>query len=353
MTDIPDCRDLFEALAQPAFIVSTDGRIESANGAAAQLLGANIAGQSVTALDPERPQVMARFLSQCSGSKRPLAGEVRLSAADGTIYGLRCLGRLLRPATPSGPALIFIDCVEAQERFSILSEQLRDLNEEVCKRRHVEDILQESLRERDVLLRELQHRVRNNLQLVSGMLSSARREAASAAAKTALQDASARIAAVGVVQQIFYNLEPGDCVSADAVVRELCASLASGPLANRPLKLRLDPIHISNEFASPIALVLNELVMNAVTHGCDTTEPLEIVIELKQVDDEIVLIVQDRGPGFEMRETGKRASGLGLVRGLLRQIGGKLEISRDNGARCVVRLRDTVRSEPAHGFVRN
>ena len=343
---------MFEALSQPAFIVSTEGRIEKANGAAAQLLGADIAGQSSTALDPERPQVLARFLSQCSGSQHPLVGEVHLCAADGTIYEMRCLGRLLKPATQSKPALIFIDCVEAQQRFSALADRLRELNEEVCKRQHVEDVLQDSLRERDVLLRELQHRVRNNLQLVSGMLSSARNEAASGAAKTALQDASARIAAVGVVQQIFYNLAPGDCVSVDAVVRELCASMASGPLANQPLKLCLDPIHISNEFASPIALVLNELVTNAAKHGCDATEQPEIVIELKRVGDEIVLIVQDRGPGFEMKETGKRASGLGLVRGLLRQIGGKLEISRENGARCVVRLRDTVKSEPAHGFVR-
>jgi two-component sensor histidine kinase len=86
----------------------------------------------------------------------------------------------------------------------------------------------------------------------------------------------------------------------------------------------------------PLALILNELLTNAAKHGVNGRGEGTITIGLEEAEGEMVLWVEDDGPGFTYKANGRRSSGLGLVTGLTRQLGGTFEIERGVGARCIV-----------------
>jgi two-component sensor histidine kinase len=98
---------------------------------------------------------------------------------------------------------------------------------------------------------------------------------------------------------------------------------------------------LSNDVAMPLALILNELLTNAAKHGTSENGSAVIRVGLAdEGDNAYQLWVHDSGPGFELSKAKrKRASGLGLVDGLARQLGGSLTVEQADGARCVVRFR--------------
>jgi two-component sensor histidine kinase len=75
-----------------------------------------------------------------------------------------------------------------------------------------------------------------------------------------------------------------------------------------------------------------------VKHGINGREVGEIKVALKRTGDDIVLSVEDDGPGFDLHQTGRRSSGLGLVEGLSRQLRGAFTVERGPGARCILRF---------------
>ena len=97
----------------------------------------------------------------------------------------------------------------------------------------------------------------------------------------------------------------------------------------------VDSIALSISSAVSIGLMLNELLTNAVKYGHRNGKP-QLSVEFTREAGQIRIVVKDNGPGFNLRETSKRASGIGLVRGLLRQMGGSIWVEQDDGARCVI-----------------
>jgi two-component sensor histidine kinase len=88
----------------------------------------------------------------------------------------------------------------------------------------------------------------------------------------------------------------------------------------------------------PLALIVNELLTNAAKHGINGRGTGEIMVALLRDGDHLVLSVEDDGPGFPLKDTGRRSSGLGLVRGLSQQLRGSFTVESGSGGRCVVRF---------------
>jgi two-component sensor histidine kinase len=96
---------------------------------------------------------------------------------------------------------------------------------------------------------------------------------------------------------------------------------------------------LPNDAATPIALIVNELMTNAIKHGRKGDAPIRIHIELSWESGNWLLSVADNGPGFDAALLGRRhGSGLGLVAGLAAQLGGTFGVTRENGTRCTVRF---------------
>nr|WP_249156073.1 PAS domain S-box protein [Bradyrhizobium japonicum] len=179
-----------------------------------------------------------------------------------------------------------------------------------------------------LLLNELNHRTKNNMQVLQSLLAAASRNARSEEARHVLQEASGRIAAMAAAQRVLYGTTDANNFSADqflgAVVETIQQTLPAA------VKIARTPANgvLSNDIAMPLALILNELVTNAAKHGIKDTANNTVQVGLAERDGRFELHVQDDGPGFDLNEVRHRSSGLRLVLGLARHLHADFEVTR-------------------------
>jgi PAS domain S-box-containing protein len=187
-----------------------------------------------------------------------------------------------------------------------------------------------------LLFAELNHRIKNNMQMLYALLAAARRETGSEDAREALDEAARRVAAMAAAQTALYQSDNLNRFDSAAFLSSVCAA-ATGPLGDRVrLDLHADTGKLANDSAVPLALILNELVSNAAKYGTDAEGRGTIRVALTEADGRFTLAVGDDGPGFDLCEVRRKSSGLGLVAGLARQIGGSFKVERQGGARCML-----------------
>jgi len=166
----------------------------------------------------------------------------------------------------------------------------------------------------------------------------ARRDAEEPAARAVLDEAGRRLAAMAAVHQMLYRAEQIGGLRADRFMTELAASILRPLGAEGRATVCASPdAAVPNDAAVPLALILNELLANAVKHGPPGGR---IRATLAEHGSSFELTVEDEGPGFVPPLSSRRTSGLALVRGLVRQLGGKFAVERrePSGARCLVRV---------------
>src|SRR6185295_15640330 len=118
------------------------------------------------------------------------------------------------------------------------------------------------------LVRELNHRVKNNMQMLLSLLSAAARESTTAEARQVLEDAERRVAVIGAAQQVLYGGEnSGTSYGADDLVRAVIAIARVRRRKPIAIDVAKSGVRLSNDTAVPVALMLNELLANAVKHG--------------------------------------------------------------------------------------
>jgi PAS domain S-box-containing protein len=187
------------------------------------------------------------------------------------------------------------------------------------------------------LFAELNHRTKNNMQMLYALLAAARRETRSDDARLALDDAARRVAAMAAAQTALYQTDSLSRFDGAAFMTSVCAAAGGDDI---DLVLDVEAGTLSNDAAVPLALILNELVANAAKYGAAGGRPA-VRVALAGANGRFVLTVEDQGPGFDLSEVERRASGLGLVMGLARQMGGRFRVERGAGARCVLEFADS------------
>jgi PAS domain S-box-containing protein len=187
-----------------------------------------------------------------------------------------------------------------------------------------------------LLFAELNHRIKNNMQTLYALLASARRETSGADARTALDEAARRVAAMAAAQTVLYqsdNLSRFDCA---AFMTSVCAAATAAYGDGIAIDLHAEAGTLANDDAVPLALIINELIANAAKYGAGADGRSTARVALTQADGIFTLLVEDGGSGFDLCEVNRRSSGLGLVIGLARQMGGRFRVERGPGARCVL-----------------
>ncbi|WP_312166889.1 sensor histidine kinase [Phenylobacterium sp.] len=181
---------------------------------------------------------------------------------------------------------------------------------------------------RDLLLRELNHRVKNNFQMVESLLDMQRRRSASAGAEQALADALRRVHSMAQAHANLYSPdEAGDAIDLGAYLGDLCENLSDSLLLTGEVRLDswLTPCPVSRDRAVAVGLVVNELVTNAAKYAFPAGRSGRILVSLRQIEAGCELTVVDDGVGMPP-EAEIRSTGLGrkLVEGFARQAGGAL-----------------------------
>ncbi|OLB74356.1 MAG: hypothetical protein AUI16_14860 [Alphaproteobacteria bacterium 13_2_20CM_2_64_7] len=189
-----------------------------------------------------------------------------------------------------------------------------------------------------VLFNELNHRVKNNMQTLQSLLHLAARQTRSAEAKTILDEASRRVSAMAAAQQVLYGTTDATRFSASEFLNAVCQTVQQTFPENLQISCESASDQLSNETAMPLALILNELLTNAVKHGLNGQTEGAVRVGLTKEAEDFVLYVEDDGPGFDVASVRDRSSGLRLVQGLARQLCGRFDVTTTSGTRCVVRF---------------
>lgn len=216
---------------------------------------------------------------------------------------------------------------------------------DVSERRERELQLAAALRDKEVLLKEVYHRVKNNLQVVSSLLRLQARELREGLARDALSESVGRVRAMALVHEKLYQSGGLETVALDGYIGQLCRHIAdSGGLQRRRITLEtnVDPTaHVGLDTAVPLGLLLNELVLNCLKHAWPEGEGGTISVSLeREPGGGMELTVADDGGGLSGEFDPVGATGLGykLVHALAGQLRGEVRIDGDGGARIRVRF---------------
>ena len=185
-----------------------------------------------------------------------------------------------------------------------------------------------------LLLNELNHRVKNNMQMLQSLLSAATLETQNPDARRILAEASNRLAAMSAAQRVLYGTPNATRFAAADFLNAVCRTVQQTLGPGIRVVCHADPLQLSNDAAIPLALILNELVTNAVKHGLKGRDEGVVRVDLVKDAEGYLLQVEDEGPGFDLESARKRSSGLILVQGLARQLRGRFEVTRDQATRC-------------------
>ncbi len=186
-----------------------------------------------------------------------------------------------------------------------------------------------------VLLSELNHRVKNNMQMLQSLLFAAGQQTRNQEARQLLQDASARISAMAAAQRVLYGNTGAVRYSAPEFVSAVCETARQTFPADTEIVCDAEQVDLPNDTAMPLALIANELLTNAVKHA-HNGQSASLRVALRKRDDTFVLDVEDSGPGFDLEAVRERSSGLQLVQGLARQLRGHFTVTKTGGSRCRV-----------------
>jgi two-component sensor histidine kinase len=206
-----------------------------------------------------------------------------------------------------------------------------------------ENELRDSLQQKEILVREIHHRVKNNLQLVMSLLNLHARRIRDPRAELAFAEARSRINALATLHRRLYESESLQEIDLKWFLDDLCAELRRGGLsrgrtveliANSPSEV------IGPEIAVPLGLLVTEAITNAYKHAFTESTGGHIYVDVERPSqDTLQLSVRDDGSGFDPA-AGEDSTGLGrsLIEAFVRQLRGELEISGDAGTSLVVRF---------------
>ena len=182
-----------------------------------------------------------------------------------------------------------------------------------------------------LLLDELNHRIKNNMQMLLSLLTSANRNASSEEAKRVLGEARGRIAAMAAAQRVLYGRADVNRFDGGEFLSAVCKTMQQTLPAQVNITCGPAAGVLPNDAAMPLALIVNELVTNAVKHGVKD----EVRVSLTESDGELLLSIEDDGEGFDLNAVRRTSSGLQLVSGLARQLQGSFEVTRNPSRACL------------------
>jgi two-component sensor histidine kinase len=187
-----------------------------------------------------------------------------------------------------------------------------------------------------LLLREGEHRIKNSLQVVASVLSVQARRETNAATRDALQAATARIRVVARIHDALQMKCGDDLIDIGALIATMSRSLhaMAGDRESIMISVNAEPIEASLAIAQPIALAVNELIINALRHAFPDDREGAIVVTISQCDDQVRIVVADDGAGLPVGYCdGRGGYGMSLVRAMVEKVGGRLDVQNADGAR--------------------
>ncbi|MDA3818410.1 MAG: tetratricopeptide repeat protein [Prolixibacteraceae bacterium] len=205
------------------------------------------------------------------------------------------------------------------------------------------EMVEKSEEEKSLLLRELNHRVKNNLQMVSSLLNLQARQLKGHPAAEALKAGRYRVEALTLIHQKLYKHDVDTKIDIKDYVYELSNNLVMSFAQNFQLELDLNPLVMKIDKAIPLGLIINELITNALKYASRNNVFPWLKISLNSTDDDGFVMIEDNGPGLPDDFDFSKASSFGikLVNSLIKQLDGSIECDSTKGTCWKVYFRKT------------
>ena len=204
--------------------------------------------------------------------------------------------------------------------------------------KEAETVLEASLKEKELFLAEIHHRVKNNMQIISSLLRLQSSRLDDETVQNILTDSQNRIKSMAMVHESLYLSENFASINMFHYINKLIRGLQSTYQMGAYLEFEVESeeIELEIEMAIPVGLIINELVTNSIKHGFSPDKNGKITVHFKRAGLEYELIVKDNGVGFDQDLNFKDSPSLGmeLVHALTDQLDGVLKFNGDNGT-CV------------------
>jgi two-component sensor histidine kinase len=236
--------------------------------------------------------------------------------------------------------------LDDQGRLVGLSKVLRDITDQKL----AEQRMIQSLREKEILLREIHHRVKNNLQVITSLLNLQVERVSSAAARSALTESQDRIRSMAFVHQMLYKSKDLAHIDFLEYLRNIVDSLVRSYRGEqRAVRASVNgiPIQLDIDRASACGLIVTELVTNSLRHAFPQGRSGHIAVQVSVRGEEIVLAVSDDGVGLpeQAKLDASPTFGLQIARALTQQLEGTLEVDTRYGTAYEVRFPQSVRAD--------
>ncbi len=324
-------RALVEAAPDATVIVDTAGVISLVNSQTERVFGyprTELVGQPVEMLLPER------FHDKHAQHRARYARDPRVRPMG---VGLELLGR--RRSGDEFPVEISLSPLQTEDGMLFLAA-IRDITD----RKQADEKVRASLREKEVLLQEIHHRVKNNLQVTSSMLKLQSSYVDNPAAKEMFVEGQNRIRSMALVHEKLYRSSELSRVDLGDYVQELASLLfRSFGVDRRRITLTVEATHefLAIDKAVPCGLILNELLSNCLKHAFPGDRAGQITVRIaREASGALTFAVYDDGVGLPPELDIMRADTLGLqlVKTLVEQLQAQLDVDRSHGTEVRIRF---------------
>jgi two-component sensor histidine kinase len=243
--------------------------------------------------------------------------------------------------------------VEAKKLLSLIDEfagitlMKWELERKEKKRREAEEYLKKSLAEKEILLREVHHRVKNNMQIISSILRMQSRNIDDPRLKEVLQESQNRIHSMALIHENLYNNKTLSDIKFSSYIKSLSGNIArtyASQQANVSFDFQIDDAYLPMDIAIPCGLIINELISNSFKYAFADKSSGTISIHFKHIiDDQFQLIVSDNGIGIpdKIDITKTKSLGMKILQKLVQQIEGELKYDFSNGTKFTIIFKTT------------
>jgi PAS domain S-box-containing protein len=315
---------MLEGTTDLIYAKDRQGRFVRVNEPSARLLGAPAAAvvgkRDRDFLAPAEADVIERTDEEVMSSGKTHSLEETVSPPDGTPHVYLSTKSPWRNAAGEIVGLIGIS---------------RDISE----RRRTEDALRTSDNQRKLLLADINHRVKNHLQSVAGLLDvAARRSETLADARAALEAGASRLGVLGRVYTRLHLADNATVISMRGFIETLCADLKASLISENAIAVRVEAanVELDSSRAVLVGLIVNELVQNALKYAFPDDRAGTVCVFFELEGGSFRLTVHDNGVG--MPDSARRGSGTRLVRALAQQLGGTIEWRGPPGTDVTIRF---------------
>ncbi len=237
--------------------------------------------------------------------------------------------------------------IKVQERTQELSEKNKALIREINERKEAEEKIHNALKEKDILLNEIHHRVKNNLQACSSLIELQYYDIQDEKSLQLMKETECRIKSMAFIHEMLYQTKDFAKIDFGLYIRQLINQLISSYGINSEeiaISITVGNIYFGIDTAIPCGLLINELMSNAFKHAFPNNRQGEIKISLQQHHEIFELIISDNGIGLaDDFDIGKsRSMGMILIKGWIRQLLAQLDISNQNGTKMKIRFKELI-----------